>query len=90
VVLLGVIRICRAGKREGQGNRGDAFDGVAVAGLEGHKSRFAVYLVHKALNLKGLELEDLGPAPCGGGLATSAERLAKKLGCYHTRSVNVL
>jgi hypothetical protein len=61
-----------------------------VAGLEGHVSRFAVYLVHKAFNLKGLELEGLGPARCGVRLATAAERLAKKNGCYHTGSVNVL
>jgi hypothetical protein len=41
--------------------------GVHVAELEGHVSRSAVYLVHKAFNLKGLELEGLGPAPRGGG-----------------------
>jgi hypothetical protein len=41
--------------------------GVRVAGLEGHVSRSAVYLVHKAFNLIGLELEGLGPAPRGEG-----------------------
>ena len=39
---------------EGQESRGDALGGICVAGLEGHVSRFAVYLVHKAFNLKGL------------------------------------
>jgi hypothetical protein len=42
---------------EGQGSRTDAFWGVPVAGLEGHVSRSAVCLVHKAFNLKGLDRE---------------------------------
>ena len=74
----------------GQRDRGNTAEGVAVAGLEGHVFRFAVYLVHKALNLNGLDLEGLGPARCGVGQAASAERLAKKHGCYHMGSVNVL
>ena len=32
---------------EGQGSRKDAHGGVPVAGLEGHWSRSAVYLVHR-------------------------------------------
>jgi hypothetical protein len=40
-------------KREAQGIHGDVPGGVKVAGLEGHRSRFAVYLVH---------LEGLGQA----------------------------
>ena len=34
--------------REAQGKIGDVHEGVEVAGLEGHVSRSAVYLVHKA------------------------------------------
>jgi hypothetical protein len=34
--------------REAQGEIGDVHGGVEVAGLEGHVSRSAVYLVHKA------------------------------------------
>jgi hypothetical protein len=70
---------------EGQENRGGAAGGVRVAGLAGHVSRSAVYLVHKDMNLEGL-----GPAPRGGGLDASAERLSKKIGCYHTRSITVM
>ena len=75
---------------EGQETGGNAGMGVRVAGLAGHVSRSAVYLIHKVVNLNGLNLEGLGPAPGGGGLATSAGRLSKKHGCYHTGYVNVL
>jgi hypothetical protein len=68
--------------REGQGNREDARMGVPVAGLEGHVSRSAVFLV--------LHWEGLGPAPRGEGLDGSTERLSLKIGCYHTRSMNVM
>jgi hypothetical protein len=51
--------------REGQGNREDARGGVPVAGLRGHVCGSAVYLVHKDLDLKGLDMEGLGPAPRG-------------------------
>ena len=50
---------CWIGMREGQRNREDARGGVRVAGLEGHVSRSAVYLVR--------HWEGLGPAPRGGG-----------------------
>jgi len=33
--------------QKGQGNRENALRGVRVAGLEGHVSRSAVYLVHE-------------------------------------------
>ncbi len=33
---------------QAQGSIGDVLGGVQVAGLEGHVSRSAVYLVHKA------------------------------------------
>ena len=33
--------------REAQGQRWDVFEGVQVAGLDGHVSRSAVYLIHK-------------------------------------------
>ena len=48
------------GGLEGQKNRKDASVGVPVAGLEGHVSRSAVFLV--------LHWEGLGPA-LGGGWA---------------------
>jgi hypothetical protein len=35
--------------REAQGKIGDVHEGVEVAGLEGHVSRSAVYLVHTGL-----------------------------------------
>ena len=35
--------------REAQGKIADVHEGVQVAGLEGHVSRSAVYLVHKGL-----------------------------------------
>ncbi len=37
------------GMSAAQGNLGDVLGGVQVAGLEGHRSRSAVYLVHKGL-----------------------------------------
>jgi hypothetical protein len=66
-----------------------------VAELEGHSSRSAVYLVHKGLNRKGLDhiglnLEGPGQAPLEWGLDVSAGVTCYEIGCYHTRSVNVL
>ena len=68
--------------REGQRNHKDVAGGVQVAELEGHRSRSAVYLVH--------HWEGLGPAPCGGMEDGPQTLFAKKRGCYHMRSVNVL
>ena len=48
-------RLIGGGMRLGQGNHGDVLGGVRVAGLEGHVSRSAVYLVHKGLNRNGLK-----------------------------------
>jgi hypothetical protein len=44
---------CEMGK--GQGNHGDVPMGVQVAGLEGHVSRSAVYLIHKGLGRRRAE-----------------------------------
>jgi len=46
--------------RAAQNGREDTLGGVHVAGLEGHVSRSAFYLIHKYLDLEGL-----GPAPRG-------------------------
>ena len=64
--------------REGQGNHRDVPWGVQVAGLEGHVSRSAVYLIHKGLGRRRAEE------------GYSAGVLCYEIGCYHTRSVNVL
>jgi hypothetical protein len=79
----------------GQRTSRNVHTGVQVAELEGHSSRSAVYLVHKGLNRKGLDhiginLEGLGHAPRGGGQDESAGVTCYEMGCYHTRSVNVL
>jgi hypothetical protein len=65
VKLLRMTVHLGGGMREGQGHRGDAAGGVRVAGLEGHVCGSAVYLVHKDLDLKGLDMEGLGLAPHG-------------------------
>ena len=83
------------GMREGQGNPEDVQRGVQVAGLKGHSSRSSVYLVHKGLSRKGLDhiginLEGLVPTPLGWRLDESAGVTCYEMGCYHTRSVNVL
>src|ERR1035437_10987953 len=41
--------------RKGQGNHGDVPWGVQVAGLEGHMSRSAVYLIHKGVDRRRAE-----------------------------------
>lgn len=46
---MGIAWICEAGSSQAQKSRGDVAKGVEVAGLEGHKSRSAVCLVHKGL-----------------------------------------
>ena len=61
-----------------------------MAGLEGHVCGSAVYLVHKDLNLKGLDMEGLGPTPRGGGRTSPPGVYSYETGCYHMRSVNVL
>jgi hypothetical protein len=68
--------------RKGQGNHRDVDWGVQVAELEGHRSRSAVYLVH--------HWEGLGPAPRGGRKDEPAGVISYEMGCYHTRSMNVL
>ena len=70
---------------EGQGNHGDVPRGVQVAGLEGHVSRSAVYLIHKewTWRVSGRRRADEGRIiPSGVSCYES--------GCYHTRYVNVL
>ena len=47
MIFAGVYLDLRAWMREAQGQRGDVFEGVQVAGLDGHVSRSAVYLIHK-------------------------------------------
>ena len=66
-----------------------------MAGLEGHVSRSAIYLVHKGLSRKGLDhiginLEGLVLASRGLVWDESAGVTCYEKECYHTRSVNVL
>src|ERR1035437_8484278 len=52
--------------REGQGNHGDVPWGVQVAGLEGHKSRSAVYLIHKGLGRRRADDRRVHPRASSG------------------------
>jgi hypothetical protein len=65
---------------EGPGSLGDVLGGVQVAGLEGHSSRSAVYLVHKGLGRRHADEGRMGPPGV----------YFNKAGCYHIRSMNVL
>jgi hypothetical protein len=47
--------------RGAQGPHGDVLGGVQVAELEGHVSRFAVYLVHKGLGRRRAEMWRMNP-----------------------------
>ena len=68
-----------------QQRRGGVVEGVQVAGLEGHVSRDAVYLIHKeAWRWR------LNRRPGGYVVKAAAGRLSLRSGCYHTRTVNVL
>ena len=71
------------GSGAAQGGLGGVRRGVQVAGLEGHVSRSAVYLIHKVW-AKGLGRRR------GENRELRRASIAKKEGCYHTRSVNVL
>jgi hypothetical protein len=68
------------GMSEGQGSLGNVVEGVQVAELEGHRSRSAVYLVHKGL----------GQRRADAGRRSPQGDYFNKAGCYHTRSMNVL
>jgi hypothetical protein len=60
MILRGFNWNCAA-MREAQGQRGDVFWGVQVAGLEGHVSRSAVYLIHKGSGRRRADEREMNP-----------------------------
>ena len=63
---MGIAWIGEAGRGQAQKIPGDVARGVHVAGLEGHKSRSAVYLIHKGLGRRRADERRVHPHASSG------------------------
>ena len=63
---MGIAWIGEAGRGQAQKMPGDVARGVHVAGLEGHKSRSAVYLIHKGLGRRRADDRRVHPRASSG------------------------